>query len=717
MTDSTPTQPAAFRIAWLERPLWKRLTPAGLFVLAIMLLSAFLHFYNIRAIGDSNAYYTAAVKSMLQSWHNFFFVAAEPGGSVTVDKPPLGLWIEAAFAAVLGVSGFSVSLPNILAGIFSIPLLYHLVKKHLGALAGLIAALVLALTPTVIGTDRNSTMDGMLVFFLLLAAWAFVKATESGKLGWLLTGAFLLGLGFNIKMLQAFLPLPAFYALYFLGAKKKWGQKILHLTAATVLLLIVSLAWAVAVDLTPPEARPYVGSSENNSVVELAIGYNGMNRLLGGMRRGGGNAPAMNPPQGPLPLRQAPQGGLQPQGGQPPRLAVEACRGLTAGASCTIRLPNGGTDAGVCAEVQGALTCVTARAPQPAGQPAAQDDPRAAQFSPNGRTPFSNEVGTPSAIRLFIPPLAKEVSWLLPFALISLVLLALGARLEWPLGAAHQALVLWGGWLMTCVVFFSVAEFFHDYYMIMLAAPLAAAVGGGVSLLWQKRARAWSGWILALAAIGTLAFEWRLAVQFGQDAWWLRLAAVLLAAGLAALLAGRRVVSRLVLSLAYALILAALLVTPLAWSVLTVAEQSPDVNLPGAYGGQPVGAPRALAGNPPQAGRLDPTRAVADAALLEYLQVNTQGIEYLVAVPNAQSGAPLVLATGRPVLYMGGFSGSDPVIDAAGLEEMVAAGRLRYVLFGERDPRPEIAQWVEANCAAVPRFSQGERVLYDCARK
>lgn len=700
MTDLTSTQPPALRLSWLERPLWKRLTPAGLLVLAIMLLSAFLHFYNITAIGDSNAYYTAAVKSMLQSWHNFFFVAAEPGGSVTVDKPPLGLWIEAAFAFVLGVSGFSVSLPNILAGIFSIPLLYRLVKKHLGALAGLIAALVLALTPTVIGTDRNSTMDGMLVFFLLLAAWAFIRATESGGLRWLLLGAFLLGLGFNIKMLQAFLPLPAFYALYFLGAKRKGWQKIVHLAAATVLLLVVSLSWAVAVDLTPPDARPYVGSSTDNTVTELILGHNGLNRLLGGMRRGGGNAPAMNPPQGP-PL-QAPQGGPPPQ-------AVEACRGLSAGEACVIRLPNGESDSGVCTQVQGALACVTAGAPQPRGPVAAQADPRAAQFSPNGGTPFSGEVGTPSVIRLFIPPLAKEVSWLLPFALISLLLLAFAFRLDWPLGAAHQALVLWGGWLLTCIVFFSVAEFFHDYYMIMLAAPLAAVVGGGVNLLWQRRAHGWSDWVLALAAGVTLALEWWLAVQFGQDAGWLRLAAVLLAAGTAALLAARRMTWRVVRPLAYVLILAALLVTPLAWSVLTVAEQSPDVNLPGAYGGQVVGAPRAPAGRP------GPNRAAADAALLDYLQANTQGIEYLVAVPNAQSGAPFVLATGRPVLYLGGFSGGDPIIDAAGLERMVAEDRLRFLLVpGDRGPNQDIARWVEANCAVVPPFSQGGQVLYDC---
>ena len=300
---------------WLAKPitglviLKRQITPAAILLSAVVLLSIGLHFYNLQSIGNANTYYTAAVKSMLQSWHNFFFVAAEPGGSVTVDKPPLGLWIEAAFAAVLGVSGFSVVLPNLLAGVLSVPLLYQLVKKYFGAGAGLLAALVLAVTPVSLAVDRNNTIDGMLIFTLLLAAWAFITATETGRLRYLLLGAFLVGLGFNIKMLQAFLPLPAFYALYFFGSKIKWPRKLLNLGLASLLLVIVSLAWAVAVDLTPASQRPYVGSSTGNSEMELIFGYNGINRLLGMM---GGRMPGDGrnaPPQVPL-ARQVP---LAPQ--------------------------------------------------------------------------------------------------------------------------------------------------------------------------------------------------------------------------------------------------------------------------------------------------------------------------------------------------------------------------------------------------------------------
>ncbi|HEY1013805.1 MAG TPA: glycosyltransferase family 39 protein [Herpetosiphonaceae bacterium] len=232
------------------------LSAATLGLIGIVLLGAALRFANMDAIGQANTYYTAAVESMLQSWRNFFFVAAEPGGSVSVDKPPVGLWLQALSGWMFGVNGFAMVLPQILAGLASIVLLYHLVRRWFGAGAGLLAALALALTPVAIAVERNNTPDGTLIFVLLLAAWAFIKATETGRLRHLLLGAALVGVGFNIKMLQAFLPLPAFYALYFFGAELGWGRKLAQLAAATLVLIPVSLSWAVAVDLTPADQRP-----------------------------------------------------------------------------------------------------------------------------------------------------------------------------------------------------------------------------------------------------------------------------------------------------------------------------------------------------------------------------------------------------------------------------------------------------------------------------
>ncbi len=645
---------------WLTRKLVAGVTPARILLVGIILLSAALHLVNIGAIGDANMYYTAAVKSMLQSWSNFFFVAAEPGGSVTVDKPPLGLWVEAAFAWLLGVSGVTVSLPNVIAGILSVPLLYILVKKHLGTGPGLIAALVLAVTPVAVAADRNNTMDGMLTFTLLLAAWAFIRATETGRLPPLLLGALLVGLGFNIKMMQAFLPLPAFYALYFLGARNGWGRKVLYLGAATLVVLAVSLSWALVVDSVPADQRPYIGSSSDNTVMELIVGHNGLNRLFGG-RRAANNEPANPVGQPPYP----PNGQLPPS--QP-------------------GLP-------------GAQGGVVGQPPYPPnGQPPA--DGSAAQRPPGGTF---NETGEAGLLRFFRPPLAKEMSWLLPLGLLGIVAAVLAHRLRLPLSSdAHKAVVLWGGWLLTCLVFFSVAGFFHAYYMIMLAPALGAAVALGAAA-WREvaaRQRRLALVLLLVAAGVTLDFQLYLALTIGGFAWWMLLA------GAALLVGGTLVVLSVLVPpeqatwqpVATAIVLAAVLIIPLTWTVLTIADDSPNVNLPSAYAGDP------LVGATPASGKQNH----GNQALLRYLEANTSDTTYLMAVPNAFSGAPYILATGRPVLYMGGFSGSDPVVNARDVAQMVDDGELRYILLnGERQGRNRgIANWLSSACTIVPEFSQ-----------
>ncbi|MEJ7816902.1 MAG: glycosyltransferase family 39 protein, partial [Rubrobacter sp.] len=252
---------------------WHRLALA-----AILLLSAFLNLFRLTNEGYGIIYYAAAIKDMLASWHNFFFVSFD-AGFVSVDKPPLGLWIQAASAYLLGFSGLSVLLPQALAGILCVALLYLLVHRAFGPVAALVAALTLAVTPISVATSRNNTMDMLLVLTVLLAAWAFIHAAESGRLRWLLVGAVVVGLGFNIKMLEAYLVLPAFYLLYMVAAPVSWRRRIVHLGVATVVLLVVSLSWAVVVDLTPATQRPYVGSTSDDTVTDLILGYNGLDRL------------------------------------------------------------------------------------------------------------------------------------------------------------------------------------------------------------------------------------------------------------------------------------------------------------------------------------------------------------------------------------------------------------------------------------------------------
>ncbi|HNB52430.1 MAG TPA: glycosyltransferase family 39 protein, partial [Anaerolineales bacterium] len=654
---------------------------------------------------------TAAVKSMLQSGHNFFFVAAEPGGSVTVDKPPLGLWIEAAFAFVLGVSGFSVSLPNILAGVFSIPLVFSMVKKHAGELAGLIAGLVMTFTPIFVATNRNNTMDGLLVFFLLLAAWVFVRATETGRARWVMVGAFIVGLGFNVKMLQAFLPLPAFYALYFFGSKEGWVRKLLNLGLATVLLAVVSLSWAVAVDLPPADQRPYIGSSGDNTVMGLITGHNGGARLFGGggNPNGGANPNGFNP---------ADQGNLP---GNPPQQAVDACTGQTLGAACSFDLPNQ-TINGTCITPPqlNQLVCAPQTAPQngiagqngpgqpngPGGQnapdgqnlPGAQGGP---QGGPGG-TPFSQETGTPGVFRFFTTPLSKQMSWLLPFALISLGGIAFAGMFRMLKSGVWKAFVLWGGWLGTCLVFLSaISGIFHAYYTIMLVPALGAVVGIGVAQFWQwGRDLVGVGTLFGTATLLTLFYQAFALSEYSAGNGTMIIPAALFVLGLILLAPPKT------RAWAYASLFTAMLVIPVYWTTLTVIN-NPNGSLPTAFeGGTGTGQspdPRARPFNGPANGG-------ANSELLTYLESHTADVEYLVAVPSAQTGAPMVIATGRPVLYMGGFGGQDEVVTADDLTAMVANGDLRFVLYGsDRGNKQEIQTWLDSACTVVEGINVAEQ--------
>jgi 4-amino-4-deoxy-L-arabinose transferase-like glycosyltransferase len=650
---------------------------------AIVILAALLRFTNLDALGYANHYYTAGVKSMLQSWHNFFFAAAEPGGSVTIDKPPVGLWIQVISAYFLGVSGFSVLLPELLAGTISVIVLYHLVRRSFGVTPGLLAALALAITPVVVATDRNNTIDSLLILTLLLATWAFIKATETSKLRFLLLGATLVGVGFNIKMLQAYLPLPAFFALYFLGAKGKMWPKVGKLLLASLLLLTVSLSWAVAVDMVPADQRPYVGSSSDNSETNLILVYNGIDRLLGMFGRRGSN----------------PRGGFAP-----PQI-----QGQAPGQSNSFPGVPDGNSGNVFP--QSRFSGNNPAAPPQGFYGFNRNNPRFNIGSGNNFVPqFANRgsagggggfnTGRAGALRLFIPPLSKEVSWLLPFGIVSAILLAVGSRLGWPLVPKHQALVLWGGWLVTCTIFFSIASFFHEYYLSMLAPPLAALVGIGVQQTWQlTKKNPWlSSGVLVFSAVVTVAFQSYTATNFVGNLWWLPGIIVLLVIGLGILVFSvtQRKTS-LRFALGFTLVTAAIFVTPGIWSVLTNLSASQNQSLPSAYSGGRIGpvAQRGLQVN---------------QTLLNYLQANTQGMKYLMAVPSSMQGADYVIATGRPVLYMGGFMGQDDVVSTDDLAKLVADGELRFIYWDANDrgrgvgTNSNISTWVEASCTPVQGF-------------
>ena len=259
-----PQEPQRFSV------LWQRLALGG-----VLLLAVFMDFYRLGQNGF-DTYYPPAVRSMMDNWHNFFFAAYDPGGYTSLDKPPVGFWLQVLSAKIFGFNAVSVLLPQALCGVLSVLLLYYLVRRHFGVVAGLLAALVLAISPVSVVTNRNVTIDSTLALCLLLGAWAVLRAAETGKLRWLLLSALIVGIGFNIKMLEAYLVVPAFGLLYLLAAPTSIRKRVLHLALALLVLLVVSFSWMLAVDLTPASQRPYVGDSQDDSELSLALGYNGI---------------------------------------------------------------------------------------------------------------------------------------------------------------------------------------------------------------------------------------------------------------------------------------------------------------------------------------------------------------------------------------------------------------------------------------------------------
>ena len=681
----------------------------------ILLLAAFCDFFALQRNGFANLYYAAAIRGMLESWHNFFFVAFDPGGFVSVDKPPLGFWIQAASAKLLGYSGFSILLPEALAGVVSVGVLYLVVQRVFGAGAGLLAALFLAITPISVVTNRNNTIDSLLVLTVLLGAYAITRASENGSLRWLLLAAILVGLGFNIKMLEAYLAVPAFAAIYLLAAPLGWWSRLWRLALSGAVMVALSLAWVIAVDLTPASVRPYVGSSGTNSELDLALGYNGIERLLG-MFFGRG--------------------------------------GVSSGGSLLSSIGNA-TSAG----------------------------------GPGG----ASENGAAGVFRLLNAQLGGQVSWLLALGVVGLLASGWGIRWNGQSLVAHTrawlrsaearrsahlssqqgALALWGGWTLTMAVFFSVAGFFHTYYLSMLAPGIAALAGIGLVLLWRDYRSApesgWRGWLLPGALVVTALIQGVILADYNGWNTWMTPLIVTGSLLLAGLLVWRRLADRVERAGAMRRLLVALLATTLGVALLLVGPATwVGVSLAnGAGGGLPTAGPSATltqrgtlggavnngngpqgfdgfprgfrGGNPPafggpgaDGGFGDPganngsgaspatvggQTLQVDQQLLTYLEAHRGSATYLFATASSQTASPYIIASGQPVMALGGFNGSDQILSLSQLQALVRAGTVRYFLldgggfggpFGGADGgNAQLTQWVQSSCGQVPASDYG----------
>jgi 4-amino-4-deoxy-L-arabinose transferase-like glycosyltransferase len=226
-------------------------------------------------------FYDAAVRSMGLSWHNFFFGAFEPGASVSIDKPPVDLWLQVASVKLFGFSSTTLKLPEAAAGIVSVPLLFLAVKRMWNATAGLAAATALAVLPVEVITSRSDTMDAVMMALIVLALLLIVRACETGSSRWLLAGAAAMGLAFDVKILESLVALPGLAVLAYLGFPSSRGRRLLRLAAAGAVYVVVALAWLTATLLAPAHDRPWAIGSTNGSAWNAAFVFNGTDRLGG----------------------------------------------------------------------------------------------------------------------------------------------------------------------------------------------------------------------------------------------------------------------------------------------------------------------------------------------------------------------------------------------------------------------------------------------------
>jgi 4-amino-4-deoxy-L-arabinose transferase-like glycosyltransferase len=600
----------------------------------VLALAALLRVWHLNQAGFGTQYYAAGVLSMLESWHNFFFNSFDPAGFVSIDKPPLALWLQVASARVLGFSGMSIHLPQVIEGVAAIGLLYYLVRRRFGTASGLLAALFFAITPISVAIDRSNNTDSALVLGLLASAWALSLAVESASLRMLLASMVLLGIAFNVKMLAAIVVVPPFMAAYFFGTALPAPRKAAHLLLALAVLAVVSLLWCLAYDLTPPPSRPYAGSTKNNSMLELVIGENGVRRFVRLRRFGAGR-------NGPLPGAQAATPG-------PPA----------------------------------ANTPVDGGAASAPANPAA--GARAADRVPVG------------LLRLTSPLLAAQMGWLYPLSAIGVAVSLWRRRLRLPLEPSDTALLLWAGWAVTYGLVLSYAGgIFHPYYLAAMAPPVCALAGIGVVHLWAWY-REGGRRALLLPVTLLLAAAWQIYIGHGYLDWQLSnpqrgtpssadtlrhlqnaliagsIAAAVLGAGglfLARSMNPARTRGWPLAALAAGIV--AVILIPTAWAFGSMQSDG-NANSPTA---QPPGSPA-------DRGSARGRGNSADPQLVAFLADHYRDERFLLATLSAQQAAPIIIATGKAVMAIGGFAGTDPILTPESLSQMVQQGQLRFALIG-----------------------------------
>src|SRR4051812_29940081 len=250
-------------------------------LVALLVLAALLDLWALSRNGWANEYYSAAVRSMSTSWHAFLYGSFDQAGVMTVDKPPLALWVQVAFVKGFGFHPLSTLVPQALMGVASVALVYDLVRRRFGRAAGFVAGFALATTPIAVAISRHNNPDALLILCSVAALWFLVRALEDGRTRWLVLSGLCVGLGFETKMAAALMVVPGIAAAYLWVAPRGRGRAVGQLLAGGATMVAVGMAWPLLFLLTPAADRPWVSGTSDNSILSLILGYNGLGRING----------------------------------------------------------------------------------------------------------------------------------------------------------------------------------------------------------------------------------------------------------------------------------------------------------------------------------------------------------------------------------------------------------------------------------------------------
>lgn len=654
----TQERPAPVEVRRTTKRNWER--PA---LAALLVATAVAYIWGLSASGWANSFYSAAAQAGSESWKAFFYGSSDASSLITVDKPPASLWVMALSVRIFGLSSWSILIPQALMGVGTVAVVYASVRRRFTSYAALIAGAAMALTPVAALMFRFNNPDALLVLLLAVAAYAVLRAVERAGTWWLVLAGACFGFAFLTKTLQAFLILPGLAIVYLVVAPTRFRRRLWQLCLAGLTMLVTGGWWVAIVELVPASARPYIGGSQTNSFLELTFGYNGLGRISGeeiGSVGGGGGG-----------------------------------RGETG-------------------------------------------------------------IG-----RLFDSEIGGQIAWLIPTAFIALIVgLWLGRKAS-RTDPTRAAYLVWGSWLVSTGLTFSLmAGIFHAYYTVALAPAIAALVGMGAQKLWRVRRHVIGAILLAVTVAVTAGWSYVLLTRSADFLPWLRWAVV--AGGAVAvvgLLLNRRIPALALRATALLAVIVAL-AGPAAYtvdtigtahtgSIVTAGPSTGGGGMPGGGGGpggnrgmppgggnnngggNPMGRPGGNAnGTPPTGGGAPGTGnpgggnngggqpggmngllngSTASDELVALLQADAGSYDWAAATVGSQNAAGYQLASGEPVMALGGFNGSDPAPTLAEFQQYVADGRVHYFVGsgGGMGGGPgggtstEIATWVAENYTAV----------------